>query len=104
MVFISSRQDDEMKPYRDEADSAIDAFPLTRPWAFENMPASSESAREYYLRNAAEADYVVWLVGAETTQPVSDEIHICISVQGKLLAFLVPSISRDESTNDFLRK
>ena len=104
MVFISSRQDDEMKPYRDEADSAIDAFPLTRSWAFENMPASSESAREYYLRNAAEADYVVWLVGAETTQPVIDEIHTCISAQGKLLAFLLPSISRDESTKRLLEE
>ncbi len=102
VVFISSRQDDEMKSYRDEADRTIDAFPLTRPWTFENMPASSESAREYYLRNAAKADYVIWLVGRETTQAVVDEIHICISVHGKLLAFMLPSQSRDEQTNKLI--
>ena len=102
MVFISSRQSKEMMAARREADRAIDDFPLTRPWAFENMPASSEAARKHYLRYASGADFVIWLVGDETSQPVVDEIHACMGVQGRLLVFLLPSASRDESTSELL--
>lgn len=91
MVFISSRQSKEMMAARRQADRAIDEFPLTRPWAFENMPASSEAARQHYLRYASEADFVIWLVGGETSPAVVDEIHACMGVQGRLLVFLLPS-------------
>lgn len=104
MVFISSRQSKEMMAARREADRAIDEFPLTRPWAFENMPASSEAAREHYLRYASEADFVIWLVGEETSPAVVDEIHACMGAQGRLLVFLLPSPSRDESTCELLNE
>ena len=103
-VFISSRQSPEMMAARGEADRAIDEFPLTRPWAFENMPASSEASREHYLRYASEADFVIWLVGEETSAAVVDEIHACMGVQGRLLVFLLPSTSRDESTSKLLNE
>ena len=98
LVFISSRQSEEMKQARCEAEKAIDEFPLTRPWVFENMPASSEDARDHYVRYASKADFVIWLVGDETTSAVVDEIHACMSVHGRLLAFMLPTISRDEHT------
>lgn len=98
LVFISSCQDAEMEPARKAANRAIDEFPLTRPWAFENMPASSQSAREYYLQNAAVAHSVIWLIGDRTTQPVIDEIHTCMSVRGRLIAFKLPSQARCEQT------
>ena len=104
LVFISSRQSPEMDEARCEAFKAVDEFPLTRPWAFENMPASSEPAREHYLRYAYQADFVIWLVGGETTPAVVDEIQACISVQGKLLAFKLPSVCQDEQTKQLIKK
>ena len=77
---------------------AINSFPNCREWAFENTPASSESARDYYLRNLASADFVIWLVGSETTQAVADEIHACMAGYGRLLAFRLPGGARDERT------
>ena len=104
VVFISSCQDAEMEPARQEAIRVIDEFPLTRPWAFENMPASSQSAREHYLNNAAKADFVIWLIGGKTTQAVIDEIHTCMSTQGRLLAFKLPSGFRDERTERLIKE
>ena len=99
LVFISSRQTPGMKYARSAAEKAVDSFPNCRVWAFERMPASSQQDREYYLRNAAEADFVIWLVGEDTTKPVVEEIHACMNVRGKLLAFLLPADSRDQATN-----
>ena len=102
LVFISSRQTPNMEYARSEATTAVDAFPNCSVWAFENMPASSQKARDYYLSNATKADFVIWLVGEDTTQPVVEEIHACISVRGKLLAFLLPADSRDQVTNGLM--
>ena len=72
-------------------------------WAFENMPASSEPPREYYLRAVANADFVIWLVGQKTPQAVVDEINTCISVEGRLLAFMLPVETRDEQTRQLVK-
>ena len=40
-------------------------------WAFEDAPASSEAARNRYIRNAGRADIVIWLIGSTTTTPHS---------------------------------
>ena len=103
LVFISSRQNDEMKWAREEAEKVIDEFPNCRPWAFEDMPASSQATREYYIGNADKADFVIWLVGQDTSQPVVDEIQTCMSVKGKLLAFMLPAKSRDELTEKLIQ-
>ena len=66
-VFISSRQDpedEEMSRARSLAIKEVDAFPLTKVWAFEDAPASSEDARDRYVRNASRADMVIWLIGS----------------------------------------
>ena len=102
LVFISSRQSEEMTAPRRDAFRAIEEFPLTHPWAFEDMPASSEAAREHYMRYVSQANFVIWLVGRETTPAVADEIHACVAVQGRLLAFLLPSDVRDEQTNKLI--
>ncbi len=104
LVFISSRQTPNMDYPRSEAKKAVDAFPNCSVWAFEDMPASSQQARDYYVSNAADADFVIWLVGEETTKPVVEEVHACMSVRGKLLAFLLPVDSRDEVTNQLVKE
>ena len=104
LVFISSRQDAEMNSARAVAFDTVDKYPGTRCWAFEKAPASSEQARERYLRNAGEADFVIWLIGSTTTPPVVEEIKACMDAGGSLLAFMFPAESRDSDTEELINK
>ena len=71
LVFISSMQDEELHRARTLAIDTVDKYPGMRVWAVEDAPASSESARDRYIRNAGSADLVVWLVGSKTSAPVA---------------------------------
>lgn len=103
LVFISSVMTDEMKPARRQAVQALGQLPLARPWAFECTPANSERVSDAYLRKVEEADFVVWLVGGTTTQPVVDEINACIASGRRLLAFTFESDSRDTATRALMK-
>ena len=98
LVFISSRMSDDMEPARKIAVEAIEQIEIGRPWAFGFTPASAETAEDTYLRKVRESDFVVWLVGAETTQPVVDEVNEAISSDRKLLVFKLPAEQRDFQT------
>ena len=102
LVFISSRMNCEMKQPRIIAVEAIGSVEFGRPWAFEHSPASSDSADDSYLRKVREADFVVWLVGSETTQPVIREINEAIAYGRRLLVFKLPSSQRDDNTLNLL--
>ena len=102
LVFISSVMRDELNHARKLTVHAFRAFPITRPWAFEFTPASSEPPAEAYLRKVEKADFVVWLIGRETTQPVANEINTCISAGRRLLAFKLPSEGRDACTRNLI--
>ena len=104
LVFVSSRQDAEMNPARAIAFDTVDNYPGMRCWAFENAPASSEQARKRYLRNAGQADFVIWLIGSTTTRPVVEEIEACMDAGGSLLAFMFPAESRDSDTEELINK
>ena len=106
-VFISSRQepkDEEMPRARSLAIEEVDSFPVTKAWAFEDAPASSEAARDRYVRNAGRADMVIWLIGSTTTTPVVEEISACMRAQGRLLAFMLPATERDDETEALIRR
>ena len=98
LVFISSVMTEEMKSARRKAVQTLHDLPFSRPWAFEYTPANSEDVTGAYLRKVEEADFVVWLVGVNTTQPVIDEINTCIASGGRLLAFKFESGDADETT------
>ena len=102
LVFISSVMRDKLTHARQVTEQAIRAFPITRSWVFESTPASSEPPNEEYLRKVAEADFVIWLIGRETTQPVANEINACVSSGRRLLAFKLPSEARDASTRNLI--
>ena len=104
LVFISSRQDEEMSRARALAIKEVDSFPLTKVWAFEDAPASSEAARDRYIRNAGRADLVIWLIGSTTTIPIVEEISACMRAQGRLLAFKLPATERDDETKTLIKK
>ena len=106
-VFISSRQDPkdvEISRARSLAIKEVDGFPLTKVWAFEDAPASSETARDRYVRNAGRADMVIWLIGSTTTTPIVEEISACMRAQGRLLAFMLPATERDDETEALVRR
>ena len=98
LVFISSRMNEEMERPREIAVAAVNDVDFGRPWAFEFSPASSESTDESYLRKVREADFVVWLVGRETTQPVIREINEAMTYGRRLLVFKLPAEERDCDT------
>ena len=104
LVFISSKMNSEMEPARKIAVEAVKKVEFGRPWAFEYTPASPETAEATYLRKVRESDFVVWLVGSETTQPVVDEINEAMAFHRRLLVFKLPAKQRDSQTEDLLKR
>lgn len=104
LVFISCRQDGEMSHARSLAIEAVDSFPLTKVWAFEEASASSEATRNRYIRNAGRADIVIWVIGSTTTTPIIEEVSACKMAQGRLLAFKLPAAERDGQTEALIKE
>ena len=102
LTFISSRQDDEMAEARSLAIETVDNYLGVKVWAFEDAPASSETARDRYIRNAGKAKFVIWLIGSTTTTPIVEEISACMQAGGKLLAFKLPAKERDSKTEEVI--
>ena len=73
-------------------------------WAFEDAPASSEAARDRYIRNAGSADLVIWLIGSTTSDPVVEEVDACLAAGGRPLPFLLPAQHRDSQTEELIRR
>ena len=104
LVFISSLQDEEMARARDLAIEAVNNYPGTRAWAFEDAPASSESARERYIRNAGRSHFLIWLIGSRTTRSVVEEVDACLNAGGKILPFKLPAQVRDTQTQELIER
>ena len=102
LAFISSVMRDELNCAREVIVRTCKAIKFIRPWAFECTPSSSEPPKQGYLRKVREADFVFWLIGKETTQPVVDEITTCMSAGRRLLAFELPSETRCEATRNLM--
>ena len=104
LVFISSRQDEELSVARGLAIKEVERYPGMKAWAFEDAPASSEQARDRYITNAGRADLVIWLIGSTTTTPIVEEVSACMRAQGKLLAFKLPAPERDDETESLIKR
>ena len=104
LVFISSRQDEELSLARGLAIEEVESYPGMKAWAFEDAPASSEQARDRYITNAGKADLVIWLIGSTTTTPIVEEVSACMRAQGKLLAFKLPAPERDDETESLIKR
>ncbi len=104
LVFISSRQDEEVCRARELAIETVDNYSLTRVWAFEDAPAGSEAARDRYLKEASRADFVIWLIGSSTTTPVFEEVVACLDADGRLIPFMLPAQERDSQTQELIER
>jgi len=87
LVFISSVIGG-MAAERQAAQVAIQAIPLSRPWAFEHSPASSKPLAESYLSHVRGCDIFVLLLGAGVTDPVKAEVQTAQAAGKPLLVFL----------------
>ncbi len=105
LVFISSVITTELEPIRDRVISSIQQFNEFIPWTFEHTPASSEPVDQGYLRKVREADFVIWLIGEETTIPVENEVREAIANNRSLLAFKLPvDHGRDKKTRNLINE
>ena len=103
-VFISSVMNDELDRARELTVRVVESLDYGRSWAFEFTPASSETTEDGYLRKVKDADFVIWLVGSITTEPVAKEVNECIAAEGRLLVFKLPSEPRDCATTELLNQ
>ena len=88
-AFVSSVMRPEFDEVRDETIRALGEIPLIARWAFELTPGSSEPVERAYLRHVRDADFVVWLVTAPTTQAVSDEVKEAIAADRRLWIVII---------------
>jgi len=79
----------EFQKVRNETVRALDESPLIARWAFEYTPGGSEPVDRAYLRHVRDADFVVWLVTAPTTQAVSDEVKEAIAADRSLWIVII---------------
>ena len=88
-AFVSSVMRPEFEEVRKETVRALDEISLLVRWAFEYTPGSSESVDKAYLRHVRDADFVIWLVTAPTTEAVSDEVKEAIAARRKLWIVII---------------
>ena len=88
-AFVSSVMRPEFEEVRKETVRTLDEIPLIARWAFEYTPGSSEPVDKAYLRHVQDADFVVWLVTAPTTEAVSDEVKEAIAADRRLWIVII---------------
>jgi Domain of unknown function (DUF4062) len=102
LVFVSSVMNEETKWAREAAEEALNAPTTLQPWLFEYTPPSSDGAVETYLDKVRECDIFVWLVTAETTEPVENEVRLALELKKTLWVVLLPAKKRDALTQELL--
>lgn len=103
LVFVSSVMSEDMRPWRESAVSTLETLSDLQPWAFEFTPASSEDVDFAYLRKVRDAEFVLWLVGPTTTEPVRRELAEALRCHRRLLVFRLPAGQRDDATEALLK-
>jgi hypothetical protein len=88
VVFVSSRIDVEMREHRDAVIAKIRSIPITRDWAFEYAPASSQEPEESYLSKVRACDIFILLLGSDYSQWVSREYQVAMQTGKPILAFV----------------
>jgi formylglycine-generating enzyme required for sulfatase activity len=94
LVFVSSAIAG-MEAERRAVVAAVEAIPLTRPWAFEFTPASSLPLEESYLSKARACDIFVLLLGDQVRDAVRAEAETARAADRPRLVFLSASAPDD---------
>lgn len=101
VVFVSSRID-RLREERDAVVRAIRSIHLTRDWAFEYTPASSQTVEESYLSKVRDCDIFVLLLGSEYSQVVVRE-HEVATEEGKPILAFVSTGTRSTEQDQLIR-
>lgn len=84
-AFLSSVMRGGLNGARQIVVDTLDATPFLSAWAFEFTPPSPEPADDTYLRHVRDADFVIWLAGAEVSRPVTNEIREALAFDRQLI-------------------
>lgn len=84
-AFLSSVMRGRLNGARQVVVDTLDATPFLSAWAFEFTPPSPEPADDTYLRHVREADFVIWIAGAEISRPVANEIREALAFRRQLI-------------------
>ncbi len=105
LVFVSSvMKVEDLKAERKACVAAIDSLPLTRSWAFEFSPASTDSAEDTYLEKVDQCDIFILILGAELTDPTEREYERAVGRGKPRLVFVKKAEKRTERAADWLRE
>lgn len=107
VIFVSSVMDKRLEDLATERDAAIQAISslrITRPWAFENAPASSDPPVQTYLEKVDECDLFVLILGSELTDPVEREYQRAVSLGKPRLVFIKNVSKRTPRATEWLSK
>ncbi len=103
LVFISSVMNYELQEARDIVKDTLESYSFFKSWLFEYTPASPTAVDKTYLQKVKDADYVIWLIGSHTTDPVANEIKKCLeNYKDNLFVFKLPSYQSSELTKEIL--
>jgi hypothetical protein len=107
LVFVSSVMDKELENLEAErniARIAIEDVGFTRPWLFEETPASSEPLPDVFLKKVKKADLFVLIIGKHITDNVEVEYKAATESNVSCLVFLKKGIEQTNRTRDFIRE
>jgi hypothetical protein len=99
-VFLSSRQNEELNPYREWAAAEVaryDGFlTLVR---FESVASATQTPEEIYNAGVQTSDVVLVVIGSDVSNAVRNEVATAIRCEVDLLAFVLPIERSAEAAN-----
>lgn len=107
LVFVSSvmnKKLENLEAERQMARSGIEDLGLTRPWLFEETPASSERLPAHFLNKVKKSDFFVLILGRHITDIVEQEYQTAQKSKTKCLVFLRGGVKRSKKAEDFLKR
>jgi len=106
LVFVSSvmnRKLENLEVERQMARLGIEDLEFTRPWLFEETPASSEPLPGYFLNKVKRSDFFILILGEHITDIVEQEYQTARELDIKCLVFLKGGLKRSNKTKKFIK-
>ena len=103
-VFVSSVMDEELGQARQELRRAFAPTSFLEPWLFEFTPPSSEPVDDSYLEKVRTADWVIWITGSVTTEPVRGEIEEALRCNRRIIVLRLASATPDAETEALVKR
>lgn len=106
-VFVSSVMNknlEDLETERQMARVGIEELEFTRPWLFEEAPASSETLPEHFLTKIRRSDFFIIILGQHITDAVELEYQVAQDSGIDCLVFVKKGVERSKRAKQFLSK